>query len=69
MYRIRLIDKFSNYQAHGEVEYTVPEAQRSSWTGRFPVEGRVAAFMCDHCGRLLLYGIPYGEAEEPAGGA
>jgi hypothetical protein len=65
MYRIRLIDK-THHQAHAELEYTVLEAQRSFWMGQFPVEGQVAALMCDRCGRLLLYGAPYGEIEETA---
>jgi hypothetical protein len=44
--------------AQGELTYTVPEAKRSFWTGLFPAEGRVAACMCDGCGRILLYGAP-----------
>jgi hypothetical protein len=63
MYRIRLIDK-SHGHYHADMEYTVPEAQRGFWMGRYPVEGRVAAYMCDHCGRLLLYGVPYEDAAE-----
>jgi hypothetical protein len=35
-----------------------PEAKRSFWTGRYPIEGKVAACMCDDCGRILLYGEP-----------
>jgi hypothetical protein len=68
MYRIRLIDK-AHGQSHAELEYTVPQAHRSFWLGQYPVEGRVAAYMCDHCGRVLLYGIPYDYAEETAEGA
>ncbi len=52
---IRLIDK-----AHGggntDLQYAVPEADRSFWMARFPIAGTVAAYMCDHCGRILLYG-------------
>jgi hypothetical protein len=66
MYRIRLIDK-AHYSAHMDFEYTVPEAERSFWMGHYPVEGKVAAFMCDDCGRLALYGMPY-NADEPGGG-
>jgi hypothetical protein len=65
MHRIRLLDK-THYNVHAALEYAVPDAKRGFWTGRFPIEGRVGAFMCDSCGRLVLYGIPYHEAEEPA---
>ncbi|QDU44354.1 hypothetical protein [Symmachiella dynata] len=51
---VRLIDKAFN--THENVEYTVPEAKRSFWSGQFPIEGKVAAFMCDSCGRMLFYG-------------
>ncbi len=44
--------------AQGELTYMAPEAKQSFWTGRYPVEGRVAACMCDSCGRILLYGEP-----------
>lgn len=44
-----------------EMHYMAPEAKRSFWTGRLPVEGKVAACMCDHCGRILLYGEPRSE--------
>jgi hypothetical protein len=39
-----------------------PEAKQSFWTGRYPVEGRIVAFICEGCGRILLYGEP-NEAE------
>ncbi len=51
---VRLIDK--ELGTHRDVEYTVPEAKRSFWSSRFPVEGNVAAVMCDSCGRMLLFG-------------
>jgi uncharacterized OB-fold protein len=63
MFPIKLIDK-THHGAHAEMEYTVPEAQRGFWMGQFPVEGRIVSLMCDDCGRILLYGVPY--AEPPA---
>jgi hypothetical protein len=57
MQRIRLIDK-SHYETHAEFEYTVPEAERGFWTGQYAVEGRVEAYMCHSCGRVMLYGVP-----------
>jgi hypothetical protein len=53
---IRLIDR-AHAQEH-DVEYTLPSAKRSFWTGAYPKEGRVEAFMCSHCGRITLYGVP-----------
>ena len=54
---IQIIDKldpgFSG--SHGALEYAVGDAKQSKWRGRFPVEGRVHAYMCDACGRVLLY--------------
>jgi hypothetical protein len=54
---IRIIDK-THHSAHADLEYTVPEARRSMWTGRFPIEGKVEADMCGQCGRIRLYGVP-----------
>ncbi len=53
---IQIIDKKGERIApHGVLEYAVSDAKRSKWRGRFPVEGRVHAYMCDACGRVLLY--------------
>jgi hypothetical protein len=40
------------------LEYALPGGGPSLWAGRVPVAGRVAAFMCADCGRILLYGQP-----------
>ena len=53
---IKLIDK-ANMGIHTALEYTLPEAKRGFWTGGYPVEGRVSAFMCPTCGRISLYGV------------
>ena len=58
---IRLIDK-AHAGAHNDVEYTLPEAKRGFWTGRFAVEGKVGAFMCPKCGRISLFGVPKDKA-------
>jgi hypothetical protein len=55
MHGIRLIDK-THGGRHSDLEYTLPDAQRSLWFGLFPVEGIVKAYMCDRCGRILLFG-------------
>jgi hypothetical protein len=57
MRSIKLIDK-SHAGEHTALEYTVPEARRSFWTGTYPVEGKVNAMMCGECGRIALYGDP-----------
>jgi hypothetical protein len=54
MKRIQIIDKVQ--LGHSYMEYTVGEADRNIWTAKFPVEGRIGAYMCDHCGRVVMYG-------------
>ncbi len=52
---IQLIDKKGmGITPNGVLEYAVSDAERSKWTGQFPVEGTVLAYMCDGCGRVLL---------------
>lgn len=58
LHGIRLIDKAARNR-HEELEYSLPEAVRDFWFGEFPVEGQVQAYMCAHCGRILLFGEPY----------
>ena len=61
MKAIKIIDKTVEgvgTAAHSDLEYTAPEAKRSFWKGLFPVEGKITAYMCDGCGRILLYGQP-----------
>jgi hypothetical protein len=44
MHGIKILDRGGRYNFASEtdvIEYAVPEARRSFWTGRFPVEGRV----------------------------
>jgi hypothetical protein len=57
---IKIMDnaRYGVRPAQGELTYMAPEAKQSFWTGHYPVEGRVAACMCDGCGRILLYGEP-----------
>ena len=43
---------------NNQLEYTVPDAKRSFWTGLLPIEGKIAAYRCEGCGRVLLYGQP-----------
>jgi hypothetical protein len=43
---------------HFDLEYSLPEAKRSFWSKRYPVEGKVVAYMCDGCGPIILYGEP-----------
>ena len=67
MKSIMIIDKTAKgggVPKHSELEYTVPEAKRSIWTGLLPIEGKITAYMCNGCGRVLLYGQPR-EVEAP----
>jgi hypothetical protein len=45
-----------NIPQQAQLEYVVPGAKRSVWTGNLPIEGKVSAVMCQACGRILLYG-------------
>jgi len=40
----------------GSLEYRLPDDRLSFWTGKYPTAGPVAAFMCEGCGRIALYG-------------
>jgi hypothetical protein len=52
---IKVIDK-AHYSVHSGLEYTSSEAKRNAWSGSFPIEGKVLAFLCSKCGRIALYG-------------
>ena len=55
MCRIRIIDKGADTR-HYDFEYSVSDADRSFWTGHYPVAGKVVAYMCDNCARILMFG-------------
>jgi hypothetical protein len=42
------------------LSYRLPDDSRSFWTGAYPTEGTVRAFMCGACGRIALYGCAPG---------
>ena len=54
---IKLIDK-GHFNTHGELQYAAGDARTRFWSREFPVEGKVAALMCQLCGRIALYGAP-----------
>lgn len=54
VHQIRLIDK-GHGDTHKEWEYTYPDAKKGKFLGRYPVEGQIKAFMCQWCGRVVLY--------------
>jgi len=55
---VKLIESGGTHWRHTETEYAAGDAQQGLLSGRFPVEGRVRAWMCADCGRILLYGAP-----------
>ena len=57
MREIKLIDK-GHFNTHSELQYAAGDARTGFWSGGFPVEGKVAALMCQICGRIALYGEP-----------
>jgi hypothetical protein len=40
----------------GSLEYRLPDDRVSFWTGKYPTAGPVEAFLCQECGRIVLYG-------------
>ena len=52
---IYLIDRGHGDQ-HRDMEYA---AEEGWFLWRFPTAGKVRAFMCNECGRILLYGQPF----------
>jgi hypothetical protein len=68
MHPIKLIDK-AHYSAHTELEYALADASRSIWTGRYPLQGKVIAYMCDLCGHIAMYGRPKVAEASKAGAA
>ena len=57
MSEITLLDRIHTSGAHTTyLEYTVPVARRSFWSGRYPVEGEIDAFLCERCGEVRLFG-------------
>ena len=37
--------------------YTYMDAQKGVFLGRYPVKGGIASFVCEQCGRVLLYTV------------
>jgi hypothetical protein len=62
MHQIKLIDKSGRMDEQTDLEYALPEAKRSFWLGRLPIEGMVVAYLCDGCDRIALYGGPPAES-------
>lgn len=58
MSAIVLLDRVTINGAQLPVEYALPGAKASRWTGRVPVAGTIEAERCDGCGRVALYGVP-----------
>lgn len=38
-----------------EFPYSLITSKPSLWTGVYPVEGKVSAFLCGECGRVTFY--------------
>jgi hypothetical protein len=58
MRSIKLIDSQGRESGHVELSYADGEAQPAEAVRRFPIDGKVRARMCQHCGRIVLYGEP-----------
>ena len=43
---------------HRTLSYAAADAERSFFSGKYPVQGEVAALMCVDCGSIVLFGVP-----------
>lgn len=57
MTEIRVIDK-AYHPSQTALEYAAGDAKRGKWLGNFAIAGEIKSFMCDKCGRVLLYAKP-----------
>ncbi len=55
--QIWIVDK--KLSIHEPLEYTGAASERSSWNGRYPIEGQIASMMCTSCGLVLLVALDY----------
>lgn len=58
MTQIALYDKTHGNGQHKPIDYGPPGGQRSFFFGKYPVDGTLAGYICGHCQRVVLYGIP-----------
>jgi hypothetical protein len=54
---ISLIDR-GHHNNVKDLEYRTPDAKQSFWTGRWSKSGKVSAWACADCRRILLYAFP-----------
>jgi hypothetical protein len=66
LHPIKLIDK-AHGQRHTDLEYAPADAARSFWTGRYPIEGKVEAYLCAGCGRIAMFGRSAVEEDDQTG--
>lgn len=55
---IRIVDK--THGSDADMEYSLYGTEKTFWTGFYPRAGKVMAYMCPQCRRILLYGEPNG---------
>lgn len=58
MHEVKMVDKGHGNQSH-PLEYAAVDARPSFWIGQVPYAGAVAAFLCESCGLIKLYGVPH----------
>lgn len=46
----------SKHAVAGPLTYRLPDDRVSFWTGKYPTQGVVQAYLCGECGRIALYG-------------
>lgn len=58
LFPIRVLDKTGEASHHDDLEYARVDTQRSFWLGRYPVAGKINAFMCGTCGSVQFFASP-----------
>jgi hypothetical protein len=54
---IRVVDA-GHYNMHHHLSYAAVGAEQGWFTGQFPVQGHLAAEMCEACGRVAFRAVP-----------
>jgi uncharacterized OB-fold protein len=54
---IRVLDE-GGQEGHLMPEYAAIDSKRSWFFGRYPVEGHLAAELCESCGRVTFRAVP-----------
>jgi hypothetical protein len=61
MQPIQILDQTHRAANQSLLTYAAADANRSFWTGRIPIAGRIHGSICPACSRIVLHGEPPAE--------